>query len=311
MKDRLDRRKTFSCMLPDGASRIDDVLISSCSKLAKGSPEEVPPPGERSDHLPLKITLILPKSPSSRASPDANDTDGTANKVPQGFQGPLAPGQKQMLRSHLEGFQMIEVSQIAEQIRGVYEEAKDLHHSSMCHGEPNEPVSTAARTQFAHELEQKLITKGTVDAMAVALTGLISRINLAALDVLPAMPKPANRKLFRPRAMGRNYQALRMERASLVRKLLRRHKVKDKDGSSPGKSASGNPLQSADALPSTQEEAKAEAKTRYRQAGQQMKALQHQQMHQSRQVQVKKLQQILHANRKRGHKIIFGGDSPA
>ena len=69
-----------------------------------------------------------------------------ASKVPQGFQRPLAPGQKQMLHCHLEGFQMNEVSKIAEQIRQVYEEAKDLHHSSICHGEPNEPVSTAART---------------------------------------------------------------------------------------------------------------------------------------------------------------------
>ena len=39
--------------------------------------------------------------------------------------------------------------------------------------------------------------------------------------------------------------------------------------------------------------------------------LQHQQMYTARRVQVKKLQQVLHANRKRGHKIIFGGDSPS
>ena len=98
-----DRRKTFGCMLPDGASRIDDVLISSCSKLDKGSPEEVLPMGERSDHLPLKITLTLPKSPSSSTSDNGTEDNDMASKVPQGFQRPLAPGQKQMLRCHHEG----------------------------------------------------------------------------------------------------------------------------------------------------------------------------------------------------------------
>ena len=111
--------------------------------------------------------------------------------------------------------------------------------------------------------------------------------------------------------MGRKYQALRREQASLVKKLLYRDKVKGKSRSSPCASASNEPQQSTYAFSGSQEEAKVGAKARYRQAGQQMKALQHQQTYKSRQVQVKKLQQILHANRKHGHKIIFGGDSPA
>ena len=80
-----DRRKTFGCMLSDGASRIDDVLISSCSKLAKGCPEEVLPTGERSDHLPLKITLILPYHPLHALLPTGMTLMAWLAKCPRGF----------------------------------------------------------------------------------------------------------------------------------------------------------------------------------------------------------------------------------
>lgn len=45
------RSKTFGCMLPDGASRIDDIFISPKHKLKPDDAleEEVLPIGERSD----------------------------------------------------------------------------------------------------------------------------------------------------------------------------------------------------------------------------------------------------------------------
>ena len=309
------RSKTFGCMLPTGASRIDDVFISSNSRLKpdKGPAEEVLPMGERSDHLPLKITLTLPEASSLSTPPNEHDTPADASTTPLGFARPLNIGQKQMLRCHLEGFQMREVSKIADKVSQVYEEAKALHSCHFCCMEPNQPVSMAARAQFGRALEHKSITKQTVDAMADALTDLISRMNLAALEVLPAMPDPKRRKLFRPRVMGRKYQMLRRERKSLIQQILQKDNVKRSSGSD--QCASEAHLeQKGNASPQesygSKEEAVEQARNRYRDAGQQMKALHHQQMYKARRVQVKKLQQVLHANRKRGHKIIFGGASP-
>ena len=216
------RSKTFGCMLSTGASRIDDIFISSNSKLKPDDApaEEVLSMGERSDHLPLKITLTLPKASSSSTSPIEQDTSANASTTPLGFVRPLNAGQKQMLRCHLEGFQMSNVSKIADEVGQVYEEVKALHSCNIGCMEPDQPVPMAARAQFGLELEHKSITKQTVDAMAHALTGLISQMNLAALDVLPAMPDPRKRKLFRPRVMGRKYQMLRRERKSLIQQIL-------------------------------------------------------------------------------------------
>ena len=50
-------------------------------------------------------------------------------------------------------------------------------------------------------------------------------------------------------------------------------------------------------------------RTRYKQAGKQMMALQRQQVHKARKVQIKKLRSILHANRKQGHKMVFNKDA--
>ena len=51
-------------------------------------------------------------------------------------------------------------------------------------------------------------------------------MNLAALEVLPAMPDPTKRKLFRPRVIGRKYQTLRRERKSLIQQILQEDNVK-------------------------------------------------------------------------------------
>ena len=232
-----NRSKTYGCMLPEGASRIDDVFISSGHKLNSDrvQAEEVLPIGERSDHLPLKITLTLPKASISCTPPGGPDAQAPASMSTLGFVRPLAPGQKQMLRSHLEGFKMNEVSTAADNILQMYEEAKAVHSSSICRNVNDQPVSMATRAQFAHELEKKMITKDTIDAMAATLTYLISGMNLAALEVLPAMPDPTKRKLYRPRAMNRKYQKLRRERKWLVKKMLNRDKVTRDGGCSQNK----------------------------------------------------------------------------
>ena len=234
---------------------------------------------------PSKITLTLPKASFSPSGPGVEDA---ASIRSLGFVRPLVPGQKQMLRSHLEGFKMNEVGRAADETLQMYEEAKALHSSSICCSEAEQPVIIAAKAQFAHELEKKKITKGTVDAMAATLTDLIFGMNVAALEVLPAMQDPIKRKLFRPRAMNRKYQNFRREQKWLVKKMLNRDKVKSDGGCSQHTSKAANPSQGSNMYSDDQEEAWEEAKSKYKQAGKQMKALQHQQIYRARRVHVKK-----------------------
>ena len=82
-----DRSKTFDCMLPTGASRIDDIFISINSKLRpdKAPPEDVLSMGERSDHLPLKITLTLPKASFCAPLPMSPTHKSMLAKHPRGL----------------------------------------------------------------------------------------------------------------------------------------------------------------------------------------------------------------------------------
>ena len=110
--------------------------------------------------------------------------------------------------------------------------------------------------------------------------------------------------------MGRKYQMLRREQKSLNKQIRQKNNVRRGHGSDQCP-LEAHPEQNGNAIPRRQEEAREPARNRYIHAGQQMKALYyHQHMYKAGQVQVKKPQRVLHANRRRGQKVIFGGGLP-
>ena len=59
------RAKTFAGMLHGKEGRIDDILVRADSTMDKTLPEDVLPIGERSDHLPLRVSFPLQMPPAS------------------------------------------------------------------------------------------------------------------------------------------------------------------------------------------------------------------------------------------------------
>ena len=120
------RAKTFGCMLHGKESRIDDILVRADSTMDRTLPEDVLPIGERSDHLPLRVSFPPQTSPASHSGtmPPHEDTESTDRVSPKAFCRPLTPGQKQMLRCHLEGIMMNDVVRVADDITAAYAETK-------------------------------------------------------------------------------------------------------------------------------------------------------------------------------------------
>ncbi len=136
---------------------------------------------------------------------------------------------------------------------------------------------------------------------------IIQRMNAAALKVLPAVQDRNKRRSFRPRQMGRAYQRLRRERAWLIRKQ------------------SDRPAPDADQVPSCRQAVSSPGtpvrgmhvsdgqkayRAHYQAAGREMKTLHIKHSKKARLVQIKKMQKLLHTNRKKGHKPIFDQDCP-
>ena len=265
--------------------------------------------GERSDHLPLKVNLPLKLAPQATAH--ASMAESKAIPGHRVLHRPLSPGQKQMLRSHLESIRVQEVRQLADEVAAVYEAAKELHSACMSKLDLKQAVPPQAHLHLYTELECSGITNDRVDEMAAAITELIHQMHQAAFEVLPAAPDRNCRKAFRPRQMSRDYQRLRRERSWLIRKVRsmgpRRTRntwraegpiVDDQEGSDETQETCAEP------------DPRLAAQSRYREAGKEMRKMQACRTKKASLMHMRKMQKILHTNRKKGHKLIFERDAP-
>ena len=114
------RAKTFGCMLHGRESRI----VRADSNLDGTSPEDVLPIRKRSHHLPLMVSFPLQMSSASHSGtvPPQEDTETIERVNPKAFCRPLDPGQKQMLRCHLEGIMMNDIVRVADNNTAAYAE---------------------------------------------------------------------------------------------------------------------------------------------------------------------------------------------
>ena len=209
---------------------------------------------------------------------------------------------------------MNDVVKVADDATAAYAETKSLYLDTICCHEPGQAVPARAREQFQRGLKQRLITKEKVASMALEVTGLICQMNKAALDVLPAAPDRGARRLFCSRVMCREYQHLRRERTFLVKRMQKdsqfRHNHEVTSEARTDTTGTVAPHHPASDVNDISENVKEDMRTRYKQAGKQMKSLQCQQVHKARKMQIKKLRSIFHANRKQGNKMIFNKDAP-
>ncbi len=132
-------------------------------------------------------------------------------------------------------------------------------------------------------------------------------MNAAAVDVLPAAPDRSKRRSFRPRQMGRAYQRLHRERAWLIRKQSD-WPASDADQTSTCRQAASSPDSAIGGMDVF--DGQEAHRARYQQAGCEMKTLHIKHSKKAKLVQIKKMQKVLHTNRKKGHKLIFDQDCP-
>ena len=303
------RLMTYGVMSSQSQSRIDDIFINRTMQLEGAAVEEVMEMGERSDHLPLKAVLPLSICKSALhdiPSGEGKTACGKTVKMPS-LQRPLNPGQRQMLRSYLEGVKGNDIGSIADIMQAAYQTSKNVHMEHVGCRALEEPVDIEVQQQFCKALAEHGVTNQRIDGLAASMVNLIQQLHLAALEVLPATVDKSKRRSFRPRVLGRQYQRLRRKRSWLIRrvKAMQQDKV-EKQSTECGVNETINPYTCGPSPTNDKEVLKAS----YRQAGKEMKQLQAQHRSKSWQQHIRKMQKVLHVNKKKGHKLIFDHGAP-
>ncbi len=163
------RSMTYGVLGLGSQSRIDDIVRQSSLQLKVPRSTKNLAVGERSDHLPLQVNMQLTLS---IAHITEVRTAGRSETVPT-MKQPLTPGQKQMLRMHLEPVSSRGARAIAEEIGQVHSIAKTLHTEIIGSQELLEPVSGVARKQFGIQVAQQDITTCRVESLAAFLMKII------------------------------------------------------------------------------------------------------------------------------------------
>ena len=135
---------TFGVMGPGSESQIDDILPPASMQLDLAPVKEVKAIGERSDYLPLQVTISIAPLVLPQDTEAPNDSH-TPQNAPM-LKRPLNTGQRQMLRVHLANVMCREVHSLAEKILDAYDASRSIHMESLGHQEPLAPVPSLTRT---------------------------------------------------------------------------------------------------------------------------------------------------------------------